>query len=123
MSSDSREGPSRFKFRESTRTPLEVPATVLIAGGEIQAKTANVSLGGVFISLPKPPPVGTMVKFALDLNEKAVRGFSEVVWIRPAQESLDRPVGMGLQFRHFLDDGEGALRLFLAEQLQNLEGT
>ena len=63
-----------------------------------------------------------MVKFALDLEQKVVRGFSEVVWIRSTQRSLDRPVGMGLRFRHFLDDGEAAFRLSLGASVGALRG-
>lgn len=103
-----------FEFRETTRTSLEVPVTILISGGpEMLAKTANISMGGFFVALPEPPPVGTMVKFALDLNGKIVRGFSQVAWIRLTVKSLKRPVGMGLQFRHLLEDGEVVLRRLL----------
>ena len=106
----------QFEFRENARTSLEVPATVLISGwDEIRSGTGNISMGGFFVALSKPPPVGTMVKFALDLDGKVIRGFSEVVWIRQTLKSLERPVGMGLQFRHFLDDGEAILRRLLTK--------
>ena len=90
-----------------------VPVTVLIAGREMQAKTGNISEGGVFVALPDPPPVGTMVKLAIDLGDRAVRAFSEVVWVR-LRSGASGTVGMGLQFRHFLDDGEQQLRFVLA---------
>ncbi len=105
----------RFEFRSSTRTSLEVPATILVSGqDEMQATTGNVSEDGFFVALPKSPPVGTMVKFALDLDGRVVRGFSEVVWIRQTQKNSEQPAGMGLQFRHFLDDGEVILRRLLS---------
>ncbi len=79
----------------------------------MQTKTGDISMGGIFVALPKPLPVGTMVKFVLDLDGKVVRGFGEVVWIRLTRKSLERPVGMGLQFRHLLGDGEVLLRHLL----------
>ena len=79
------------------------------------ARTADISIGGFFFALPKPPPVGTMVKFALDLDGKVVRGFGEVVWIRLYERNFERSEGMGVQFRHFRDNGEVLLRHRLTE--------
>lgn len=109
-----------FEFRRNARTSLEIPVTILIAGrDEVQARSGNISKDGLFVALPKPPAVGTMVKFVLDLDGKVVRGFSEVVWIRETLRRLDRPVGVGLQFRHFLDDGEVLLRRLLRKHPPN----
>ena len=103
-----------FEFREATRTNLEAPIVVSVAGGdEVLVKTANVSFGGCFVAMRTPPPVGTSVRLALDLEGHAVNAFAEVVWIRLSSKSLDQPVGMGLQFRHFIDDGLEILSSYL----------
>lgn len=105
----------QFEFRENARTSAEVLVTIRIAGRDgMRAKTGNISPGGFFVALPNPPPVGTMVKFALDLDGKVVRGFGEVAWIRLTSKSIEMPVGMGVRFRHLLDFGGVLLRLFLA---------
>jgi Tfp pilus assembly protein PilZ len=82
----------------------------------MQARTGNISLGGFFVALPNPPPVGTMVMFALDLDGKVARGFGEVAWIRLTRTSLERPLGVGVQFRHLLDEGETLLCHFLTQE-------
>ncbi|MFQ5524966.1 MAG: PilZ domain-containing protein [Thermoanaerobaculia bacterium] len=104
---------SSAEQRRSARATVEVPATLQISGRQMQAKTANISEGGAFVALPDPPPVGTMVKLALDLGDGVVRAFSEVVWIR-LPGSGPSP-GMGLRFRYFLHDGRDVLRGFLWE--------
>ena len=102
---------SQFEFRENTRTSLEVPVTIKIADRDgVHARTSNISIGGFFVALSKPPPVGTMVKFVLDLDGRVARGFGEVAWIRLTSRGLEMPVGMGVRFRHLLDDGEVLLR-------------
>ena len=56
-----------------------------------------------------------MVKFALDLDGKVARGFGEVAWIRLTPKGFEK-AGMGVQFRHLLDEDETLVRHFLARE-------
>lgn len=104
----------QFESRENIRTSPAVPVTIRSAGRDgVQARIGNISLGGFFVALPKPPPAGTRVLFALDLDGEVARGYGEVAWIHLTRRSLERPLGMGVQFQHFRKEGETLLRHFL----------
>ncbi len=100
-------------FREHTRAPLEAAVTLQFeAFAEPEAGfTANVSTGGMFVPSAKPPPVGTRLRFEVELEHGAppVRGLGEVVWIRLQSKGPDQPRGMGIQFRYL--DPESGRRL------------
>ena len=105
-----------FELRKTTRGSLQVPVTILISGWDVfQAKTGSISMGGFFVALPKPPPVGILAKFTIDLKGEPVRGVGRVAWIRLTSESPEKPAGMGLQFRHLLDDDRLVLRRLLTQ--------
>ncbi len=92
--------------RRHRRALLERPVRLQIAGhDEVLALTANLSAGGLFVKIAAPPPVGTRVRFVVDLGERAVRGYAEVAWIRSRFPAADHPRGMGLRFVFVLDDG------------------
>lgn len=93
--------------RETARARLEAPVRLQLEGGrELESGyTANVSEGGMFVAVESPPPVGILVRFEIDLGPEAgtASGYGEVAWIRVRWESTDRPIGMGIQFRHLAD--------------------
>ena len=102
--------------RSHPRIPVERAVQIQIAGRvDAMAVTANVSAGGLFVKMPDPPPVGTRVKFALDLGARAVRGHAEVAWIRLRRLDRDGPRGMGLRIVFLLDDGARYYDRFVAE--------
>lgn len=100
-------------FREHTRAPLEVPVRLKFDSfGQMRPGFgANVSRGGMFVSCAEPHPVGTLLRFELELSPSSapVAGLGEVVWIRLKQRNLKHPPGMGIQFRHL--DVESLSRL------------
>jgi len=102
------------EFRESTRAPLETPVTLQIdTFSEPQSGyTANVSVGGMFVNLSDPQPVGTIVRFEVELGggDSTIRGVAEVAWIRAHAQGPELPAGMGLQFRLIEEDGQERLR-------------
>ena len=49
----------------------------------------------------------------VDLEERAVRGYAEVAWIRARFGGVERPRGMGLRFVFILDGGGRYLGLRL----------
>jgi molecular chaperone DnaK len=115
-------GESNQYFRESTRAPLRAPVSIQVDAFKDPESgfSGNISLGGLFIEMETPLPVGTIVKFELHLEPplEAVRGTAEIVWIRPDKASADKPAGMGLQFRHLQENGEEIVRGAVEEVLQ-----
>jgi uncharacterized protein (TIGR02266 family) len=107
--------PTSFDFRESTRTPVRVSVELQFDSDEdAVVHAANLSPGGMFIEVRDPKPIGTLLRFTLDLSESSgpVRGFGEVVWIRIKRHGPDRPSGMGIRFRHLEDDGKQRIEAF-----------
>lgn len=96
-----------------TPAPLRVPVEIRFEGSDHLEKGfhAQVALSGMFVPIPKPPPVGSMFQFELRMDQiKSVRGFAEVVWIRVRSEGPDRPRGMGARYRLLVLDGEEVVR-------------
>ncbi len=60
----------------------------------------NLSPGGMFIRSRTPQPVGTLVKFEVQIagGVRVLRGTAVVRWVRDAN-STEGPPGMGLQFQ------------------------
>ena len=59
----------------------------------------NLSEGGMFIRSRQPQPVGTRLKFEVQLagGQRVMRGLAVVRWIRPMGHPEGGP-GMGVQF-------------------------
>ena len=60
----------------------------------------NISKYGIFFKTSKPKPVGTSIKFELNIADgtRVLRGMGEVSWIRDDQDG-DAPPGMGIKFQ------------------------
>src|SRR6185295_14803915 len=60
----------------------------------------NLSPGGMFIRSRTPQPVGTLVKFEVQIagGVRVLRGTAVVRWVRDANNP-EGPPGMGLQFQ------------------------
>lgn len=62
----------------------------------------DISRGGLFIKSKSPMPVGTLLKFEVQLKDESpvIRGVGRVVWKREPQEAAgsDAPSGMGIKF-------------------------
>ena len=121
MSNDSS---SPSDFRENTRAPVQAPATLqLDAFSEpLSGLTANVSLGGMFVQMHDQPPVGSIVKYKVELGTPpaAVHGTAEVVWMRTAADGPQRPAGVGLQFRLVEGAGGSILKTIVSKALEEL---
>lgn len=106
-------------FRESTRVPLEAPVKLQFdAFGQPQSGfTANISVGGMFVQSCSPRPVGTRLRFELELEAgtEPISGLAEVVWIRVKQHCLEQPAGMGIQFRYLDADSRRRLDAAVAD--------
>src|SRR5262245_57859243 len=69
----------------------------------------NLRDGGWFIRSRQPQPVGTLLKFEVQLagGQRMMRGTAEVRWVRPPGDPAGGP-GMGVQFEQ-LDEPTRAL--------------
>ncbi len=92
---------------ESKRVPLERRITLQFQhrDGFINEYAANISLKGMFITAWVPEPPGSVFLFEVQVadRQRLIHGVGEVVWVREAEESFDRPSGMGIRFLK-LDD-------------------
>lgn len=111
-------------FRENTRAPLHAPTTLQVdAFSEpISGYTGDISLGGMFVKMRNPPPVGTLLRFAIELDEPAgtIKGTAEVAWLRARGLAPNQPAGLGVQFRFVEQDGEALLRQAVEKALKHL---
>ena len=119
MSSD---GPRGFREqRLDPRASIMLAVRIQVDAFEEQRTglTANVSISGLFMTTSRPEPVGSLIKFELDLYESGptIRGVGEVVWIRVAYDGPSAPVGMGIRFGHLKQRELLALRARLREEL------
>lgn len=111
------------KIRRDTRAPLVAP--VELEYTEEKSKeptyTANVSLEGLFVLTSNPKPVGTRLRFELQIrsDRPAIRGFGEVRWIRVRDEGRGRPAGMGIKTSLMIgEEGQELLRETIAGALE-----
>lgn len=82
------------------------------SGGECHvSRVQNLSLGGMFILTPNPPPVGNVVKLSLNLQTGEVQG-------RAVVRHAKRGKGMGVKFISMDQEGRARLKRLMAEQLQ-----
>jgi uncharacterized protein (TIGR02266 family) len=62
----------------------------------------DISRGGLFIKSKSPMPIGTLLKFEVQLRDESpvIRGVGRVVWKREPTEAVgnDTPSGMGIKF-------------------------
>ena len=87
---------------ESRRVPLERRITLKFQHREgfVNQYAANISLKGMFITAWVPEPCGSVFLFEVQVADRQllIHGVGEVVWVREAEESPDRPAGMGVRF-------------------------
>ena len=82
------------KKRRYHRIPLPIGVWVAWQGDGVErtvSKVQDLSLGGVFITTAKPPPMGTVLKLLFSMPEGEVRITAVVRSLRPGE-------GMGVKF-------------------------
>ncbi len=88
--------------RDSRRVPLATRVQLKFEwfSGFISEYSSNISPGGMFIRTQTPEPVGRLLGFEFRLGDgfELIQGTGEVTWVRPLDESPDKPAGMGLRF-------------------------
>lgn len=82
---------------------------------------SRISLGGAFIDTEVLRPVGTEVylDFRLEDGYRLMYGLAEVVWVRLATMSDERPKGMGLRFLSLDESGRELVLKLLEEQVKS----
>ncbi len=91
----------RFPPRIFRRVPFEAELRLRFEGGEeVTARSANISLGGMFVVAAEPRPVGSTFELSFKLPEQKapVRGRGRVAWVRQEGEGPGLPAGMGVRF-------------------------
>lgn len=107
-------------LRSRTRLALRVMVRLSVQiGGEaakLMCQTRDLSRTGLLAITDSSFPLGSPVRFTLDLPETAdgIRGEAEVV--RIAERSRDQVDGLGLRFLKFSADGELRLATFLGKR-------
>jgi hypothetical protein len=89
--------------RRHPRVGYRAPVDIEVEGVSMRTHTGNISCGGAFIVCDTPPPIGTELRVALEVTDKAeIRTKARVTWVGLVSEEL----GFGVQFsldRHALD--------------------
>lgn len=93
------------RTRENRRNPrTEVSAGIWVSwqttGRSTVSRVRDLSVGGVFVSTPVPPPVGTTVKLLFVLPEGEVR-------VEGVVRYAESKKGMGIEFLR-MGAGDGA---------------
>lgn len=78
------------------------------------SRVKSLSLGGVFITTPNPPPVGTLVRLLFEVPGGEVRS-------RGIVKRSVRGQGMGIQFSHMGHDDRARLHQLLNRLMKELE--
>jgi uncharacterized protein (TIGR02266 family) len=62
--------------------------------------SGNISLGGMFVKIADPPPIGTSleIEFRLDDGLDLIRGRGKVIWVRDEAPAPEQPAGIGVRF-------------------------
>jgi CheY-like chemotaxis protein len=103
---------------DSGKSPRRYPrlqTEIGVGDEDINSQTVDVSLGGVFIKMDDPLPVGAKISVQIDL-EPAFIAELEVKWIRESAEGT-KPSGVGCEFINI--STEDAIRL--KEHLEQLD--
>ena len=82
----------------------------------VNAYTANISSGGLFIKTDRPLPVGERFSLQLEIPDvaEALKYTCEVVWTR-AKAEVGKPVGMGVKFCEVAKKDSQILKQFVEE--------
>lgn len=83
--------------------------------------TGNLSIGGMFVAARNPRPVGTLLRFELDLGSgEPIKGLGEIVWMRLRSLGEEAPSGFGVQFGHLEESDRERLQAALQGGLEDL---
>ncbi len=107
--------------RSGLRVPIRLDAELEIAGGRRCGQVRNLSIGGAYVALPEPPPVGTQITLDLSLGERPLQLTARV------RHSLSVPVpgraeqepGIGIRYQLPAESELRAIDEFLRERVDS----
>lgn len=103
---------------KNLRVNVRVPVAIESGGERFSAASVNVSLGGIFLDMPRLLQPGTemLLEFTLPGAPQPTLVRGKVAWLnRPeAKIKRDLPVGMGVEFTKMAPEAQNALGLFLS---------
>jgi uncharacterized protein (TIGR02266 family) len=95
-----------LREHERVTTDFFVKVRIPETGSEEKGACRNLSCGGLFLEMKRPPPRGTPLRLILQLDavDQIVEADALVVWSRPAMPDPQFPPGVGLRFTDISDD-------------------
>jgi uncharacterized protein (TIGR02266 family) len=120
-SSDSHSDPPSL---DRERVPLERKISLKFKEfrGFITEYSANISMGGMFITTDTPQPPGSVFDFEFSLAEddfQIIHGLGEVMWVRSVDAGPDLPAGMGIRFLHLGEGSQDLIRRMVDEHVRS----
>ena len=96
--------------RRAPRYPFIAEAEVIETASDTKlgAKTSDLSIGGCFLDMINPSPVGTEIRVRISHADITFTAFGRVVFILP-------PMGMGVVFTNVEDNQLAILQKWLSE--------
>jgi molecular chaperone DnaK len=117
--------PTGDKVRAEPRSTVELPLHVRREGvGDfIDAKATDVSANGLFIEMPRPFPVGTLLDLEIDLGTSWTAAMVEVVRIidAAAHSQTGKAPGCGVKFLQIDDKARAHLSAMVERQTEEIE--
>jgi uncharacterized protein (TIGR02266 family) len=102
--------------RQSPRVDYEVSVDLESENQFFTGFVRNISNGGLFLTAPKPLPIGTklVVRFTIPTLKDPVTATAEVRWARAGRmDAPDTPAGMGVQFLNLSPAVAAAIDAFI----------
>ena len=96
--------------RRAPRYPFIADAEVIETASDtkLSAKTSDLSIGGCFLDMINPSPVGTDIRVRISHADITFTALGRVVFILP-------PMGMGVVFTNIEDNQLAILQKWLSE--------
>jgi hypothetical protein len=104
--------------RNGLRVPIELAATLDLAGSQRRGVILNLSVDGAYVALPDRPGIGQLVTLGFCLGERELRVPARVAHHGCAPASMRREErGMGLAFGEIGAPERTALQDFVRERV------
>jgi hypothetical protein len=104
--------------RSGLRVPIYLPAQLQWAERAAEGEIRNLSIGGAFVALDEPPPVGEVLALTFPIGERLLRT-SAVVCHRRGASTAGRPSGVGVSFSGVPADEGRLLAGFVRERIDS----
>ena len=103
------------------RVPMEAPVMVQTRAHTLSGKTCDVSLNGIYISIPEDLGQGLTVKVELMLpgREQPIVASGRIAWVNAGDNPTKPhyPAGCGVELTNFDDEGDTLLQAYLSQHL------